>query len=52
MFYTYGTYQWINLTVLGNVVTHGSIGSSLVEGVYYDLPVYGLSIKSAEKQRA
>ncbi len=33
------------LTVKENVTTHGSIGSSLVKGVYYDLPAYALSIK-------
>lgn len=34
------------LTVNGNVATHGSIGSSLVKGVYFDLPAYALSIKN------
>lgn len=34
------------LTVNGNVTTHGSIGASLVKGVYFDLPAYGLSIKN------
>lgn len=34
------------LTVNGNVITHGSIGSSLVKGVYFDLPAYALSIKN------
>jgi hypothetical protein len=34
------------LTVNGNVTTHGSIGSSLVKGVYVDLPAYALSIKN------
>lgn len=34
------------LTVNGNVTTHGSIGSSLVKGVYFDLPAYALSIKN------
>lgn len=33
------------LTVNGNVTTHGTIGSSLVKGVYVDLPAYALSIK-------
>ncbi|RAJ76822.1 hypothetical protein CLV59_108343 [Chitinophaga dinghuensis] len=33
------------LTVNGNVTTHGSIGASLVKGVYVDLPAYALSIK-------
>lgn len=34
------------LMVNGNVTTHGSIGSSLVKGVYVDLPAYALSIKN------
>ena len=34
-----------NLTVLENIITHGSLGSSLVQGHYVDLPAYGLSIK-------
>ncbi|WP_447951665.1 hypothetical protein [Chryseobacterium koreense] len=34
------------LTVNGNVTTHGSIGASLVKGVYFDLPAYALSIKN------
>lgn len=33
------------LTVNGDVTTHGSIGASLVKGVYFDLPAYALSIK-------
>ncbi|WP_447642594.1 MULTISPECIES: hypothetical protein [Chitinophagaceae] len=33
------------LTVAGNVTTHGSLGSSLVKGEYFELPAYGLSIK-------
>lgn len=33
------------LTVNENVTTHGSTGSSLVKGVYIDLPAYALSIK-------
>lgn len=33
------------LTVLGDVTTHGSLGSSLVKGEYVDLPAYALSIK-------
>jgi len=33
------------LTVRESVITHGSVGSSLVEGVYVDLPAYALSIK-------
>ena len=33
------------LTVEENVVTHGSLGSSLVKGNYVDLPAYALSIK-------
>lgn len=33
------------LTVQGNVTTHGTVGSSLVKGVYMDLPAYALSIK-------
>lgn len=33
------------LTVNGNVTTHGSLGDSLVKGVYVKLPAYGLSIK-------
>lgn len=33
------------LTILGDVITHGSLGSSLVKGVYVDLPAYALSIK-------
>lgn len=34
-----------NLTVKGDVVTHGSIGNSLVKGVNVQLPAYALSIK-------
>lgn len=34
------------LTINGDVTTHGSIGSSLVKGVYIDLPAYALSIKN------
>ena len=34
-----------NLTVQENIITHGSLGSSLVQGHYVDLPAYGLSIK-------
>lgn len=34
------------LTVKGDVTTHGSIGTSLVKGVYIDLPAYALSIKN------
>ena len=33
------------LIVNGNVTTHGSLGDSLVKGVYVKLPAYGLSIK-------
>lgn len=35
-----------NLTVNENISTWGSIGSSLVKGVYIDLPAYALSIKN------
>lgn len=35
-----------NLTVNENVSTWGSIGSSLVKGVYVDLPAYAFSIKN------
>ena len=35
-----------SLTVNENVTTWGSIGSSLVKGVYVDLPAYALSIKN------
>lgn len=37
------------LTINGDVTTHGSIGSSLVKGVYIDLPAYALSIKNGEE---
>lgn len=33
------------LTVNENITTHGSTGSSLVKGIYIDLPAYALSIK-------
>jgi hypothetical protein len=33
------------LTVEGHVTTSGSLGSSLVKGVYVDLPAYAVSIK-------
>lgn len=33
-----------NLFIQENIVTHGSVGSSLVQGHYVDLPAYGLSI--------
>lgn len=33
------------LTVEENIITHGSVGSSLVKGHYVDLPAYALSIK-------
>lgn len=33
------------MTVNGNVTTHGSLGDSLVKGVYVKLPACGLSIK-------
>lgn len=33
------------LTIHNDVITHGSLGSSLVKGVYVDLPAYALSIK-------
>lgn len=34
------------LTVQKNIITHGSIGSSLVKGAYVDLPAYALNIKN------
>jgi hypothetical protein len=34
-----------HLTFDGGIVTHGSIGNSLVKGVIVDLPAYALSIK-------
>ena len=34
-----------NLTIEENVTTSGSLGSSLVKGVYVDLPAYAVSIK-------
>lgn len=40
------------LTVHGNVTTHGSIGSSLVKGVYVDLPAYALSIKNGGEAKS
>ena len=40
------------LTVHGNVTTHGSIGSSLVKGVYFDLPAYALSIKNGGEAKS
>lgn len=33
------------LTINKNITTYGSVGSSLVKGVYVDLPAYALSIK-------
>lgn len=39
------------LTIRENVTTHGSIGSSLVKGVYLDLPAYALSIKDGGKAK-
>ena len=33
------------LTVEENIITHGSVGSSLVKGHYVDLPAFALSIK-------
>lgn len=41
-----------SLTVNGNVTTHGSIGSSLVKGVYFDLPAYALSIKNGGEAKS
>ncbi len=41
-----------SLTVNGNVTTHGSIGSSLVKGVYVDLPAYALSIKNGGEAKS
>jgi hypothetical protein len=35
-----------SLTVHGDITTHGSVGSSLVKGIYIDLPAYALSIKN------
>ncbi|MGN6299411.1 MAG: hypothetical protein ACTHM7_21640 [Ginsengibacter sp.] len=40
------------LTIDGNVTTHGSIGSSLVKGVYFDLPAYALSIKNGGEAKS
>lgn len=40
------------LIVNGNVTTHGSIGASLVKGVYFDLPAYALSIKSGGEAKS
>lgn len=41
-----------NLTVNGSVTTHGSVGSSLVKGVYFDLPAYALSIKNGGEAKS
>ena len=41
-----------SLTVNENVTTHGSIGSSLVKGVYFDLPAYALSIKNGGEAKS
>ena len=41
-----------SLIVNGNVTTHGSIGSSLVKGVYIDLPAYALSIKKGGEAKS
>jgi hypothetical protein len=41
-----------SLTVTGDVTTHGSIGSSLVKGVYFDLPAYALSIKDGGEAKS
>ncbi len=40
------------LTVNGDVATHGSIGASLVKGVYFDLPAYALSIKDGGEAKS
>ncbi|MGN6399082.1 MAG: hypothetical protein ACTHMD_01430 [Flavisolibacter sp.] len=40
------------LTVNGDVTTHGSIGASLVKGVYFDLPAYALSIKNGGEAKS
>jgi hypothetical protein len=34
-----------DITVQESIITHGSVGSSLVKGHYVSLPAYGLSIK-------
>jgi hypothetical protein len=40
------------ITVNGSVITHGSVGSSLVKGVYVDLPAYALSIKNGGEAKS
>jgi hypothetical protein len=40
------------LTVEKDITTHGSIGSSLVKGVYIDLPAYALSIKNGGEAKS
>lgn len=41
-----------SLIVNENVTTHGSIGSSLVKGVYFALPAYALSIKDGGEAKS
>lgn len=40
------------LTVNEDVTTHGSVGASLVKGVYVDLPAYALSIKNGGEAKS
>ncbi|WP_083997408.1 hypothetical protein [Chryseobacterium angstadtii] len=40
------------LTINGDLATHGSVGASLVKGIYLDLPAYALSIKNGGEARS
>ena len=53
MIYTHGAQPlFIISNNTGDVTTHGSVGASLVKGVYVDLPAYALSIKDGGEAKS